>query len=421
MASSPAAVPLPATLVERIVAFGRLLRARGVRLTQAEAQDALRAVGLIDVGDRAEFRAALRATLVHRREDAEAFDVAFEQFWRLAAPGDEGCDLPETEPQAGGEEREGDAGEEGAPDAPERQGAQDPEDQAREVEALLAEEAEEGEDDAGAEAGGASYSPVLSLVHKDFGQLGEEEREQLEALCEWLARRLATRLSRRMKRAPRGERLDVRRSLRHALRTGGDVLDWSWRERPPRWTRLVCIADVSGSMEAYSRFLLRFVRALADVLPHVEAFVFSTSLTRVTDALRRGDPAGALRMLFASGGDWAGGTRIGQSLQQLHERFGRLIDRRTLVMILSDGLDTGDVDLLARQMDWIERAAAGVFWLNPLASDPAYEPLCLGMQAAIPFVDVLAPAGSLAHLMTLESKLASLAATPRSRRPLQLR
>lgn len=415
MSAFQSEVTPPPGLPERIVAFGRLLRVRGVRLTQAESQDALRAIPWIDVGERSEFRAALRATLVHRHEDEATFDLAFEQFWRLPTPGDEGCEPSPADPSADGEERADAEPSDGEPDSREADGGSDPDpaEQARTIETLLA---EEGEDDAAAEVGGATYSPVLSLVHKDFGQLGEEEREDLEALCEWLARRLATRLSRRLKRAKHGERLDVRRSLRGALRSGGDVLRWSWRQRPPRWTRLLCVADVSGSMEAYSRFLLRFVRALADVLPHVEAFVFSTSLTRVTEALRRGDPSLALRGLFASGGDWAGGTRIGQSLQQLRERFGRLIDRRTIVMVLSDGLDTGDVDLLQRQMEWLRRASSSVFWLNPLASDPAYEPLCLGMQAALPFVDVLAPAGSLAHLMALEQRLESAAALPRARR-----
>jgi uncharacterized protein with von Willebrand factor type A (vWA) domain len=415
-ASAPPAAP-PVPPVERIVAFGRLLRARGVRVTQAETQDALRAVELIDVGERAEFRAALRATLVHRYEDQAPFDAAFERFWRLPAPADEGCGQPEAEARDGGEERRDERPAGGEPRGPERDGDPGGEERARMIEAMLSEPAAEGGEDAGAESGGATYSPALSLVHRDFGQLGEEEREELEALCEWLARRLAMRLSRRLKRAPRGERLDVRRSLRRSLRTGGDVLSWSWRRRPPRWTRLVCIADVSGSMEAYSRFLLRFVRALSDVLPHVEAFVFSTSLTRVTDTLRRGDPSSALHRLFASGGEWAGGTRIGQSLRQLHERFSRLIDRRTLVMVLSDGLDTGDVDLLAREMEWLRRASSALFWLNPLASDPAYEPLCLGMQAAMPFVDVLAPAGNLAHLMALEGRLGPQFRGPRARRP----
>src|SRR5579875_936288 len=150
----PQAAPQP--LVERVVAFGRLLRARGVRLTQAETQDALRALTMIQVGEREEFRAALRATLVHRFEDLATFDLAFEQFWRLPLPGEEGCDLPESDggPSGGDSEEQ----REGAPEGPENQNEPNREAEARVVEALLAEEAEEGdEEERGADAGGASY------------------------------------------------------------------------------------------------------------------------------------------------------------------------------------------------------------------------------------------------------------------------
>jgi uncharacterized protein with von Willebrand factor type A (vWA) domain len=216
------------------------------------------------------------------------------------------------------------------------------------------------------------------------------------------------RLGRRLQFARKGRRIDLRRSVRRSLRTGGDLLHFHYRKRRPRRTRVIVICDVSGSMEPYSRFLLTFVRALERALPRGEAFTFSTSLQKVTGMLRRPDADVALRAFFAANGDWAGGTRIGACLREFRHSNSQLLDRHTLLIICSDGLDTGDTSLLRAEMTALKRACEGVLWLNPLAADPAYKPLSLGMQAAMPSVDVLAPAGNLANLLELEHHVTAI-------------
>jgi uncharacterized protein with von Willebrand factor type A (vWA) domain len=374
-------------MLASVVAFGRELRSRGLRVTPADVAEALRALLYVDVGAREEVRAALRACLVHRREDLAVFDDVFDAFWQ-APPADE---------DAGG------AGEQGAGVAT--------------GEAVAVADAPDGSAAEGREADAqslATYSPAESLIRRDFGSLSPEEEDRLAEVCAALARRLAIRLGRRLRVARRGRRIDLRASLRRSFRTGGDVLRLAYRRRRPRRTRLVVLCDVSGSMEAYSRFLLRFVRALQRTLPRVEAFTFSTSLQRVTGLLRRPDAGAALRAFFAQAGDWAGGTRIGACLRAFRQGYGSLLDRHSVLIICSDGLDTGDTDLLAAEMAALRRRCRAVLWLNPLAADPAYQPLSLGMQAALPAVDVLAPAGSLANLLELERHIeAVLPAGPR--------
>lgn len=370
----------------QVVAFGRALRRRGVRVTQADVHDGLRALLTIDVGERIEVRRALRTTLVHRRDDLDLFDAVFDAFWQV--------------PDSAVDDRPGDGDPSGVEgDAPPRPG----EDPGRPQEDP---DAPPGDDSETMRI--AAYSPAAALVRRDFGSLRREEEDRLATLCAQLARRLALRLGRRLHVDRRGRRIDLRRSMRRALHTGGDVLDFVRRSRRPRKSRVVVICDVSGSMEPYSRFLLTFIRELERALPRVEAFTFSTSLQRVTGMLRRPDADAALRTFFAHSGDWAGGTRIGSSLREFRAAFGQMLDHHTLLIVCSDGLDTGDTALLRTEMAALRRHSQGVLWLNPLASDPAYKPLSLGMQAAMPSVDVLAPAGNLANLLDLERHVGAL-------------
>src|SRR5207245_6291126 len=173
----------------------------------------------------------------------------------------------------------------------------------------------------------------------DFSSFGSKELEEIERIAARIARRLAARPSRRWKPASSGARIDLRRTLRRA--TAGELVDLRFRRRKPRKTRIVAICDVSGSMDLYSRFLLQFLYALQGTVARVESFVFSTVLRRVTDVLRQPDDARMLRGRSAEVPDWSGGTRIGESLSTFNRDWGRIVDRRTVVVILSDGWDTG--------------------------------------------------------------------------------
>jgi uncharacterized protein with von Willebrand factor type A (vWA) domain len=200
--------------------------------------------------------------------------------------------------------------------------------------------------------------------------------------------------------------VDLRRTIRRSLRRGGEIVELAYRRRKIQKTRVVLLADVSGSMDLYSRFLIQFVYALQHALGQVETLVFSTSLTRITDAMSEDDLRRALDEVARTVPDWSGGTKIGASLRAFLERFPGLVTPRTVVIVISDGWDTGDIAILEQAMAELHRRAGRVIWLNPLLGSPGYEPICQGMRAALPFVDVFASAHNLESLRRLERHLA---------------
>jgi uncharacterized protein with von Willebrand factor type A (vWA) domain len=242
----------------------------------------------------------------------------------------------------------------------------------------------------------------VALAAKDFSTFGSAELAEIERIAKRLARRLAARPSRRWKPARKGERIDLRRTLRRSL---PEPLDLRFRKRKPRKTRIVALCDVSGSMDLYSRFLLQFLYGLSGSVARLESFVFSTTLKRITESLREPTYAGALGFLHEQVHDWSGGTRIGACLSSFNEEWDRLLDRRTVVVILSDGWDTGDPEDLAAALRRLKMRSRKVVWLNPLLGSPDYQPLTQGMQAALPHVDVFAPVHNLESLRALERHL----------------
>jgi hypothetical protein len=215
------------------------------------------------------------------------------------------------------------------------------------------------------------------------------------------------RPSRRYRQAREGERFDLRRTLRRSLRTEGEPFQRAWKKRQRRRRSLVLILDVSGSMAPYSRPLLEFAHAAANAGRRVEVFCFGTRLTRITRALKTHDPQQALASVGATVSDWEGGTRIGDSLKELLDRWSsRTALRGSVVVLCSDGLERGDPALLAAQMTRLSRLAHRVLWLNPLKGSPRYEPLARGMAASLPFVDVFLPGHNLESLEALAGALA---------------
>ncbi|MDR5695725.1 MAG: VWA domain-containing protein [Armatimonadota bacterium] len=373
-------------LISNVVSFCRLLRSHGLSIGPREEVDALRALELIDVGDREEFRLALRTVLAMSPEAQRVFDEIFERFWGRRFEEEEKTEHAEKEPQ---EERE-------EPVDLDGQG---------ELDRMLLDWLETGEETEGKEAM-YSYSPLEVLSRKDFSSFTPDEVEEITKLILLLARQLATRMSRRMQRAHRSHLMDLRRTMRLSLRRGGEILDLSFKRRRIRKTSIVLLCDVSGSMDLYSRFLIQFVYALQNALGKVETFVFSTSLHRVTEALKGRDLQEALAEVSLLVPDWSGGTRIGACLQAFLEEYGdRLLNRHTVVVIASDGWDTGDPDLLQEAMAALKRRAGKIIWLNPLLGSPGYEPICLGMSVALPYVDIFAPAHNLESLKQLARHL----------------
>ena len=367
-------------LVANVVGFCRLLRRRGLTVGPHEAADALRALAAVDLGDRRETYLALRAVLASGQDAQRIFDAAFWEFWGAR----------QREKQAGAARDDGTLALDGE----------------RALDRVLLEWQDEG-DPAGDGERVPAYSPVEVLTRKDFSAFTADELNEIAAVVTAIARRVATRLSRRTRAARRGHRVDLRRTMRHSLRRGGEILEILRRERKLQKTRVVLLCDVSGSMDLYSRFLIQFIYALQHAVGRVETFVFSTGLSRITGSLARDDLRAALDEIARRVPDWSGGTKIGRSLRRfLTEHGATVLDGRTVVIIVSDGWDTGDVDVLEDAMAELQRRAARVIWLNPLLASPGYEPICQGMRVALPYVDVFAPAHNLESLRRLERYLA---------------
>ncbi|MDR7415502.1 MAG: VWA domain-containing protein [Armatimonadota bacterium] len=366
-------------LTAHVVAFGRALREHGVLCGPGEIADALRALERVDVLDPEQFRLALRTTLVHGHHDLRVFDALFPLYWSPFPPVSSSQEDGEDGPAQEAASEKGQLSMERWADAEETEGEQEV----------------------------PGYSALEVLARKDFSTFTDRELEEIGKLVVAIARRIATRMSRRMQRARHSHRLDLRRTMRLHLRWGGDLPELAFKRRRVRKTRLVLLCDVSGSMDIYSRFLIQFVYALQEAVGNVESFVFSTSLTRVTPALRSRTLREALDRLSRTVPNWSGGTRIGASLMQFLEGWRHLLDPRTVVVILSDGWDTGDVEILHRAMREIRARSGRVIWLNPLLGSPGYQPLTRGMQTALPFVDVFAAAHNLESLRELERTLAA--------------
>jgi uncharacterized protein with von Willebrand factor type A (vWA) domain len=249
----------------------------------------------------------------------------------------------------------------------------------------------------------AAWSDVELLREKDFAQYSEAEMAVARELIARLARRGPTRISRRTRPARRrsGHEPDLRRIVRASLRTSGEPVHRHWRapQRRPRQVVLVC--DVSGSMTPYARMLLQYMQASVAARRRVEAFVFGTRLTRITNELEGRDHDRALARATAAVADFSGGTRIGAALAELNRLHGRRLGRGAVVVILSDGWDRGEPALLDAEMARLRRSAHRLVWLNPLAAHPDFEPLTRGMRAAVPHTDELLAGNSLASLEEL--------------------
>jgi uncharacterized protein with von Willebrand factor type A (vWA) domain len=363
-------------LLPALVGFAHALRAAGLRVGSGQVVSFSRALALLDVARPSDVYWAGRVCLVSRREDLEGFDRVFRAYFLGMGWS------PTAEPPA--------------PPVPLPGGA---------VPVLTA----RGQGSPSRSRGGVRASDVEVLRRKRFDRLSPEELETLRALVRRLAPALPVRRCRRRRPAPSGDRLDLRRTLRRALRTQGEVLRHVRRARRTRRRRLVLLLDVSGSMAPYSRALVEFAHAAARGAREVEVFCFGTRISRVTEALRHRHPDRALEEAARAVADWEGGTRIGESIRRFLGEWGRRgIARGAVVVICSDGLERGDPDLLGAQMARLARLARRIVWVNPLRGDPRYEPLARGMRAALPHVDVFVPGHDLASLEALAALLPAL-------------
>ena len=375
---------MPGHLLDNLLLFGRVLRGLGLDVNPGRMLDLASALSLVSIGNRQDFYYTSRSLLVHDVDDLELFDQAFALFWRVAP---EGWQVRSPAPPSRRHPQRVPPLLQAPPPADGQGAAADP---------LLVEVT-------------MTYSAWEALRHKDFADLSEEEIEAVRRLIASLNWRLGERRTRRF-RPGSGPALDLRRAIRHNLRHGGEILYWPRRVHPFKPRPLVVLADISGSMERYSRLLLHFVYGLTLGLGRpVESFVFGTRLTRITKQLQHKRIDRALREVAATVNDWSGGTRIGESLRRFNVEWGRrVVGRGAVVLLISDGWDRGDPALLTTEMARLQRSAHRLIWLNPLLGSPEYEPLTRGMQAALPYVDDFLPVHNVKSLEALGNVLSRI-------------
>jgi uncharacterized protein with von Willebrand factor type A (vWA) domain len=371
-------------LVVHLARFGGVLRGHGVEVGVGDEIDATRALTLVDLFDREEVRRALQVAFKIRPRDRAVFDTLFDSVWSSGQA--DARDLPH---QAGSDRWL-------PPSAGQGSAEWQPTDMGM-----------DGHHPSSADGNIPGYSRDVVLRRKPFDECTARDLADMECLLARLAPRWAARKSRRLTPV-RGRGLpDLRRSFRRAVGTGGEMLSLARRGRAADEPRVVVLCDTSGSMDVHVRFLLAFVLALKRVARFTEVFAFNTSLTRLTPWLSPGKIGRTIEHLAADVPGWSGGTRIGESLMEFVTTFLQpLVTPRTVVVILSDGLDRGDTTMVAGAMRALHSRARKVIWLNPLLGDARYEPTARAMQAALPFIDRLAPAHNLESLERLVPELA---------------
>ena len=371
-----------------LVGFCRHLRNQGLLSGLGEQMDALRALDHIPLREEEPFRMALRTSLAKSSREQEIFDEHFRKFWYVWESSEEFYRKPP------GEEEE------------ERTKIRVIDERQQKPTYLSINDWMNQESESEEVKEAAGYSPFEVDTERDFSQFGNEELQDVITLINEIGKRLATRFSRRMRHSKRHGPMDLRRTMRQSLRRGGDLLDLMHRRRRRQRLKLVLICDVSKSMDLYSRFLIQFIYAFQTVYRRIETFVFSTSLHRITDQLKEQSMDEAVARLSENVPDWSGGTKIGASLKQFVDDFSlKVVDPATVVLVISDGWDTGEVELLSESMAHLNRSSRSLIWLNPLKGSPDYEPTTRGMQAALPHLDLFASAHNLNSLRNLIREL----------------
>lgn len=368
--------------VPRILRFGRTLREAGLDVHHGRLMDAVRALEWIDLADRAEVRAALRALLVHRHDDFGRFDREFDRFFGTTISQSTTADAGTSIDRHAENERSSTAGSASGGGA-------------------MATDEPSGDETAVRVGASSTTAPAR---HKDFALFSEAELAEARTVLARFRWDVGVRRTRRWQPAGSGA-IDLRATLRRRS-SHGEIIDLAFRRRRTDPRPVVVIADVSGSMERYSRVLLHFIAGLAGSARRVESFVFATTLTRISPRIPGGVTAERLSQSVRHVRDWGGGTRIGEAIRQFNTRWARRVMRhRPVVLLVSDGWDRGDPETLAREVSRLRRHARRLIWLNPLLGSPGYEPLTRGMQAALPYVDDFLPVHSIRSLEELATHL----------------
>lgn len=367
-------------LKEAIIAFAQVLRREGLEVGLAETQAMLLMSKEEVLSRKKNMLHASKAICCTRKEDLEKFDLLFEHFW-------------------GGHKMQVNA----------KTTYRNESNLQKKSKATLVwmgmgegnsdEEKEEAQNVSGANA-------IDRLRQTDFTKVAEMDEALLEELAMKLFKQMSLRLKRKTRYSKNKGKIDLRRTIRGNLSNGGELINLIKKRKDISKRRLVILLDVSGSMDKYSFFLLRFVWALRQHFERIEAFIFSTRLIQITEYLQNKDLPQTLATLSRKAHNWSGGTQIGLCLRDFNEQYAKeVLSRKSITIVLSDGLDTGKPEILAEEMVKIKRRTRSLIWLNPLKGMTGYEPIARGMSAALPQVDVFNSAHNLNSLLELENYL----------------
>lgn len=370
------------TLSGNVVLLCRFLRKKGYALSVTEEKEALEALTFLPINKEKYFREALKAVLSKNKEQQLKFDRYYKEFWEQLSKASDAKikTVPEQKNK--------------------RSDAQKKEAQFESLKNWLNLNPSDEEKEM------AAFSAIESLTQKDFSDLSKEEMQLMMRLLQKMARKLAHQKSRLTKASRKYGKLDLKRTVRASMRRGGELQEWVYSEKKERKLKLVLLCDVSRSMELYSRFFVHLIYAFQNAYDRIETFVFSTALHRVSELLDQHEFDVAFDLISERVPHWSGGTTIGHCLEHFNNEYSYgLLDSKTIVLILSDGWDTGNPEMMSNEMKAIYKKARKVVWLNPLAGNPNFAPEALGMQAALPYIDVLAAAHNMDSLKKVLQQL----------------
>ena len=375
-------------LLDQIIRFSRQLHEAGINVNLTNLIDLFSCIKHIDIGNPDDFYAANRATLISSYQDLALFDQLYNAFWNQ----EQLSKKPKKEPAN--------------KDSDELNKLEkDPQREITQQEQAPESERPENTQESSQE----SYSPNEYLMNKDLGLMSPEELEQARSLIAELIAIIANVQNRRRRKSNKGHELYFREMLRRNASHGSDGMEILFRKKRIKKTRLMLLCDVSGSMEQYSRFLIHIIYAMHQELNLLDVAVFSTRMTMITDCLNTDNIDDSLDEVTRRAHDWAGGTDIGQCLHEFNHYLSREMSAsRTIIVILSDGWDRGNAQIMAEEMKRLHNHAHKILWLNPLLGHDEYRPLCQGMQTALPYIDYFMPAHNLESFAQLIRQLRTI-------------
>jgi uncharacterized protein with von Willebrand factor type A (vWA) domain len=354
--------------------------------------DLCRSFSYVDIGNKADFYAASKCTLISNKDSIEIFDAAFHRYWEQFL-------IQHSVEQQPGDEPDED--ETAHPDQSEGKHSDEKTD--------LEKDRSDEETSTEPEPKQVGYSDRELLIKKDFGAMSEEEMEKAQRIVAELITALMNQRSKRFTPAKKAANFDFRRIYRHSMPYGEYCLKLLYKKHQIKKPRLLLFCDVSGSMERYSRFFIHLIYAMARKLSDLEVALFSTRMTNITPYLQSKYIDEVITHMSAQVHDWAGGTNIGGSLRELNKYYDhKMLHSNTIAIILSDGWDLGDAALMRNEMKILKRRVHKLLWLNPLKGKKDYQPICRGIQTALPFMDYFLPVHNLESLANVVKTLRTI-------------